>query len=178
LSANSASDGVYSSLTSKEEIEDNLLQRNRRRSLQSLATPFMMKEGLSCYIQPSNHHLMDQLLDGSYTDLIAKESNLNENEKEWIASLKQLVHSEVALTLSIDDFKHFFKKKQERTSSYPSSHDMGHYKTMLECIQQGANSIPNLVITLVHIALSTATPLNRWQRASQVMLEKGKGRYI
>jgi hypothetical protein len=55
---------------------------------------------------------------------------------------------------------------------------MGHYKTMLECIRRGANTIPNLVITIAYIALSTATPLNRWQRASQVMLEKGKGRYI
>jgi hypothetical protein len=48
-----------------------------------------MKASLNRYIHPSNHHLMDQLLEGSFTDLIAEESNLNENEKEWIASLKQ-----------------------------------------------------------------------------------------
>jgi hypothetical protein len=89
LSSDSASDGAYTSLTSKEEIEKNLLQWNRCHSLQSLATPFIMKASLNRYIHPSNHHLMDQLLEGSFTDLIAEESNLNENEKEWIASLKQ-----------------------------------------------------------------------------------------
>jgi hypothetical protein len=44
----------------------------------------------------------------------------------------------------------------------PSGRHMGHYKTMLECIQIGNNSIPNLVLSITHLALSTATPLTGW----------------
>jgi hypothetical protein len=35
-----------------------------------------------------------------------------------------------------------------------------------------------MVLSIVHIALSTGTPFQRWQNASQVMIEKGKGRQI
>jgi hypothetical protein len=59
---------------------------------------------------------MDHILDVSFFDSIADECSLNEHEREWINSLEKLVHSEISLHLSIEDFKHFFKWKQERTS--------------------------------------------------------------
>jgi len=68
--------------------------------------------------------------------------------------------------------------KQESTSSSPSGRQFGHYHSMLECFRQNNFSIPSLIISIAHISLITASPLNLWQTASQVMLEKGKGRFI
>ncbi len=55
---------------------------------------------------------------------------------------------------------------------------MGYYKIALECICQNNLSLPNLILSIAHISLTTATPLTRWNKASQVMIEKGKGRFI
>jgi len=49
---------------------------------------------------------------------------------------------------------------------------------MLECFQQNNLSLRSLIVTIARISLSTASPLHRWQTVSQVMLEKGKGRFI
>jgi len=83
-----------------------------------------------------------------------------------------------SLSISIEEYKQFFRVKQERTASSPSGRHFGHYKTLLECIRRGHPLLPQLIIDIAYISLSTASPLQRWQTASQVMLEKGKGKYI
>jgi hypothetical protein len=55
---------------------------------------------------------------------------------------------------------------------------MGHYKAMLECICRNNKALPNAVIRIAQISPLMATPLEQWCTASQLMLEKGKGRYI
>jgi hypothetical protein len=55
---------------------------------------------------------------------------------------------------------------------------MGHYKTILEDIRKGNNSIAQVIIDIAYISLVPASPLRRWQRAFQVMLDKGKGRLV
>jgi hypothetical protein len=103
-------------------------------------------------------HFLQELLD----------SSLNNHAKEWIHSLKSIVSQEISLLLSLDDFKKFFKHKQERTASSPSGRHMGHYQTMLECIHQNQFLLPEIIISMAYIALSTATPLHRWQMASHL----------
>jgi hypothetical protein len=49
---------------------------------------------------------------------------------------------------------------------------------MLECIRQDKPLIPETILSIAYIALSTATPLHCWQRANQVMIVKGEGCYI
>ena len=55
---------------------------------------------------------------------------------------------------------------------------MGHYKSMLKCIRRENTILPEIIINIAYIALITATPLHQWAKASQVMLEKGKGRFV
>jgi hypothetical protein len=55
---------------------------------------------------------------------------------------------------------------------------MGHYKTLLECCRRNEETLPNMIIDIAYIAPITGSPLNRWKKASQVMIEKGKGRLI
>ncbi len=72
---------------------------------------------------------------------------------------------------------------QNKTRMYlsppsPSVPHMGQYKTLLECIHKNGPTIPDLIGIIAEITLLTALPFDRWQKASKVMLEKGKGWYI
>jgi chorismate mutase len=49
------------------------------------------------------------------------------------------------------------KKKQECTSLSPSGRHMGHYKTILECIRRDNTLIPEMIISIAYIDLSSAT---------------------
>jgi hypothetical protein len=102
---------------------------------------------------------MDSLLEGTFIEQLCHNSNLNENERSWIVSLQRIINHEVSLQISLDDFKKYFKAKQERTSSSPSRRHMGHYKTMLECIRRDSPLIPDIVIAIAYMSLITATPL-------------------
>jgi hypothetical protein len=68
--------------------------------------------------------------------------------------------------------------KQENTASSPSGRHFGHYRSLLECFRQNNLMLPSLIVNIAHLSLVTAHPLQSWQTASQVMLEKGKGRFI
>lgn len=49
---------------------------------------------------------------------------------------------------------------------------------MLECIHRDNPLLPEIIISIAYLSLATETPLHRWQVASQIMIEKGKGRYV
>jgi hypothetical protein len=55
---------------------------------------------------------------------------------------------------------------------------MGHYKVILECIGRDNLILPELILSIAHLPSITATPLQQWTKASQVMIEKGKGCHI
>jgi len=96
----------------------------------------------------------------------------------YLYSLQKKVSDEIKLSLTVEDFKKYFKSKQERTASSLSGRHMGHYKIVLECIRHQSFSLPELIIHIAQISLITASPLDRWYHASQVMLEKGKGQFV
>jgi hypothetical protein len=54
---------------------------------------------------------MDQLLDNPFIDSLMDTSALLDNKKLWISSLQKIVNQEIPLVLTLDEFKHFFKKK-------------------------------------------------------------------
>jgi hypothetical protein len=125
----------------------------------------------------SNDSLIDQLLDNTILNEEDIQQSFSDTEKAWIKALHRCISSEISLSLSCEDFKNFFRFKQERTSSSPSGR-LGHYRSMLECFRQNNLSLPSLIVSIVQISLSTASPLKHWQTAPQVMLEKGKRRFI
>jgi hypothetical protein len=55
---------------------------------------------------------------------------------------------------------------------------MGHYKVALECIRHENYVLSELVVSIAHLSLISATLLSRWHKASQVMIKKGKGRFV
>ena len=166
-------------LTSKDEVEQAILHRNQIHSRQSLATPVAANPSLASAVHPfSKENSYDQILDGSFLDTYDPEHKLTPTERAWIQELQCKVSQQISLIVTVEDFKHFFKKKQECTSSSPSGRHMGHYKVMLDEIRLGRPEIAEVIINIAQISILVASPLNRWKRASQVMLEKGKGCFI
>lgn len=165
-------------MTTKQDIESQLLQRNQRHSKQSLTTPLFQSAQVSSAINPHST-IIQSILDGTFQPNSMSNYQFNQVEKDWFSSLKSIFTTPISLALSIDDFQSYFKHKQEHTSSSPSGCHMGHYKTMIECIRnQKHTSIPEIVLLIAHMSLVTSTPLHRWEGALQIMLEKGKGRNI
>jgi hypothetical protein len=166
-------------LSHKEDIESQILQRNRRHSLQALSTPFMANKNIRHAIIPSHElNLFNVILSGQATDTLHDFESLNDTERTWMQSPQSLVTQEISLHLSLKDFKQFFKSKQEKTVSLPSGHHIGHYKVAIEGIWRDSPIFPDLIISIAQISLLTATPLDHWNKASQVMLEKGEGKFI
>jgi hypothetical protein len=128
---------------------------------------------------PSNErNLFNCILNGQVSSTVHDFESLNHTKCTWIQSLQSLVTQEISLHLFLEDFKQFFKSKQEKTASSPSGRHMGHYKIALECIWRDSPTFPDLIKSIAQISLLTATPLDCWNKASQVMLEKGKGKFI
>jgi hypothetical protein len=55
-------------------------------------------------------------------------------------------YEEIPLSLSIEDFKKYFRSKQEPTACSPSGRHMGHYKMAVECIHHEFFTIPKIII--------------------------------
>jgi hypothetical protein len=104
----------------------------------------MSNPSLKATINPNDDlQKFDQLLNDTELDNLIQENNFNDAENTWIQSLKKLVNKEINISLNIDE-------KQERTTG----RNMGHYKTLLECIRQNDPMIPILIPHLHCINLS------------------------
>ena len=103
-------DSLQNTITSREELERQILKRNRKHSLQSLDSPFFTKPTLRTAIDPyhTNSHL-DSILNGSFS---STNDQLTEHERVWIQELQQKVGSKISLMLTCDDYKRFFRAKQ------------------------------------------------------------------
>jgi hypothetical protein len=178
LSNPNDSSSPHITLTDRKDIELHILCQNRKHSLQSLSTPFLSDPSLKHTIDPSSpSNKLNAFLDGSTLEDGSLDS-LSAAEQKWIEALHLHVSSEISLSISCEDFKQFFRMKQENTASSPSGRHFGHYRSMFECFRQNNLMLPSLIVNIAHISLVTAHPLQRWQTASQVMQEKGKGRFI
>lgn len=127
-------------------------------------TPFLMDPFLKDAIDPTlSNDGLEQLMQGTILENESLFNSLSDTEIVWIQALKQVLSNEIALTLSIEDFKHFFRSKQERTASSPFGRRFGHYESLLECIRRDQLMLPQLIIDIAYISLVTASPLTCWQ---------------
>ncbi len=150
-------------ITTKTEMETAILLRNQRHSTKSLKMPFMMDPFLCHSIDPFDlNNKLDLLSNGGFIDSIPFNISLSPSQIEWIDSLTTILHDEIPLTISIEDFKSFFKRKREGTASSPSGRHIGHYKSMLECLCREMTKLPEIVTTLASISLITSSPLLCW----------------
>ncbi len=165
-------------LTTKAEIEPAIMTRNQRHSWQSLQTPFATNPTLSQAIDPHHpNNKIEEILQGTFLETLPNDVLLTDIEQEWVQELKQRMHQEIDTHISIDDFKNYYHHRKEKTSSSYSGRHMGHYKVIAEMANYN-DTVAMILVTIINISIMTARPLKRWQRSIQVMLEKGKGRFV
>ena len=103
---------------------------------------------------------------------------MSDTEMEWVRELTTRIDRQIETHISSQDFINFFKKRKEKTASSVSGRHMGHYKVIADIASCGKTIVADIMVKIINIAIHTARPLTRWQRSAQVMIEKGKGRFI
>ena len=90
----------------------------------------------------------------------------------------------ISTLVTSGDFKSFFAKWKENTSTSLSGKYMGHYKALLspaftdnDELTDSANRIIDVHVALLNIAATRGSPLERWQQIVSVMIEKKAGNY-
>ncbi len=160
------------------KLYDNSLITKYLHTLKYMHSVYSHKPILAVTVDPnSEDNKFDYLLNGVFTIQSLWDSNYNDTERAWINTLQCKVPREIDLSLTLEDFKQFFKAKQKCTASSPSSCHMGHYKPCLNvCTTTKPQHMKKMYIA--QIVILTIMPLTQWQRASKVMIEIGKGQFI
>jgi hypothetical protein len=95
----------------------------------------------------------------------------------------------ISVLVTSTDFKSFFNKWNENTSTSPSGKHLGHYKALLSPALKAcaATNSPGLTaeadriidahVSLLNIAAEYGSPLPRWKNIVSVMIEKKPGNY-
>ena len=77
----------------------------------------------------------------------------------------------IDISLSANDFKQIFSKWNEKTTTSPSGHHLGHYKAVL---QHEDICSYHAIMTLLPLIYGFSPP--RWTKTIQIMLEKDRGK--
>lgn len=97
-------------ITTKMEIENAIIQQNQRHARQALQTPFAAIPHLADAIDPFRpDNKVDQILDGTIRHHAHIWSTLSSTEQAWVDELQQKIMSPIDTYVSIQDFIRFFK---------------------------------------------------------------------
>ena len=158
-------------ITDANAIHHYLLKRNERHYSQATFTTFGDAGPGFQFINPdsadSDQHI-DEMLEGVFEPWESASPHVHEFLKE----LKCELTKQLDTTLHLADFIRLFKTIPETTASSVSGLHYGHYRvlSMLE-----DDSFIRVLFDIVNMAFQTHSPLPRWKRSTQLMLEKGKG---
>lgn len=161
-------DGVTVRVEGKEAVEEKIMQNNEKRFRLTETTPMMrspMKEVLG-YLSATD--AAQQILDGTFRC----PSEVDSTAADFIHSLR-ITHpnpTEVSSSVTLDDYKSYWKRAKERTSSSMSGLHFGHWKA---CASDDTLSEINAIFTEITISTGYSPP--RWQNGLSVMLEKVEG---
>jgi hypothetical protein len=91
----------------------------------------------------------------------------------------------VPINVTNDDYRKFFRKWTESTSTSPSGKHLGHYKALLSLgleqdppIKPLADAIIELQLQLSNVALTYGHVYDRWKQIVSVMIEKKPGLFL
>ena len=158
-------------ITDADEIHRYLLERNEKHFSQATFTTFGDAGPGFPYIDPNNSESdkhIDDMLDGVFEPW----DSASPYVREFLKELKCKVTDELNVKLNLADFKQLFKTIPENTASSVSGLHYGHYRVLSK---MDDDTIIGVLFDILNIAFLTHSPLPRWQHATQLMLEKGKG---
>jgi hypothetical protein len=162
---------------------DLILDRNFKHFGQANGTPFIaapIREWLGDYGETATGQA---ILSGELRPVL----ETGFPETQTVLDLLQPFDSPaapVSLLVTSADFKSFFAKWKEITSTSPSGKHLGHYKALLspaftdnDVLLASADRIVQLHVALLNLAATHGSPLARWQQIASCMIEKKAGNY-
>jgi hypothetical protein len=166
-------------LITQEQIESAIIQRNQRHARQSLQTPFSTIPELAEAINPANPaNKIENIVKGDFIDTLPENIPLSLAERQWISELQRQIDTEIEIHIGLQDFINFFKNRKEKTASSHSGRHFGHYKVIAQMAEDGTTEVAETLLLIINTSIATSSPLERWKHSSQLMIEKGKGKYI
>ena len=161
--------GIWKEVTSKVDMEQALLDENKRRFTQARSTPFLQPPLLQMVGPLGTGPAAEQILNGTFS--------IPEGVDEWAAKLIPFLarpQSVVAghfrkpdTTVDLQSHVDGWRKAKERTSSGPSGITFAHFKAGL-----GDPRISAFETIMASIPYETGISPERWQHGTDVMLEK------
>jgi hypothetical protein len=131
-------DGTKTTLTTREEIETALINRNQKHSHQSLNTLFSYIPELADASNPTNpDNKIEDIINGEFVHSLPTHLPLSQAKLRWIANLQKQIDVEIDTKISMNDFINFFKLRKEKTASSHSYHHFGRYKVLVQMAEDG-----------------------------------------
>ncbi len=175
---------LFKDVSESEEMFALILERNFKHFGQANGTPFTeapLKDWLGDYGETETGQA---ILAGDLRPVL---DDAQYPETQSVLDLLQPFDppaEPISALITTDDFKSFFKKWKEMTSTSPSGKHLGHYKALLspavlEADDDNLAAISNRIIeaqvAVLNMSTSHGSPLERWRQIVQVMIEKKAG---
>ena len=155
--------------TDEESVHQKILQRNHDHLQQASSTPFARGYLRKDLKYDGTGKLSSNILTGE----ILNERKFRSTMQLYLESLKMNDIKKMNVinpTITIEEYKTFWKKKRENTVTSPFGLHIGHYKAALFNI-----AILEVHRVLLLIPFITGIVPKRWRRTVQTMLEKEPG---
>jgi hypothetical protein len=166
--------GGFITIVDPKEIEEKLLERNRKHYGQAEHTEMASETVRELMGTTGTLSFCDKVLRGE-ADLSAFSPSLQ-------AILQQLENPpdvEVNDIIMLEDFKDALKCWKEKTSTSPSGRNLGHYISLMTKIGDETDPLGEQILELHHkmlvIAQYCQKHYERWKKETEVMLEKDAG---
>jgi hypothetical protein len=179
-------DGTTEIVTEPTEVFDLILKRNHKHFSQATGTPFTTPP-LSDWLGKCGETTIGQdILHGRNKPDLG--SSYPFPETQMILDALQPFDppaKPVSITVTASDYRRFFQKWTESTSTSPSGKHLGHYKALLSLgleqdppIKPLADAIIDLQLKLSNVALTHGHVYERWKQIVSVMIEKKPGVFL
>ena len=157
----------WTTVTTRIEVEKAIMDNNSKRFHLASTTPLMQPSAVKGIGYLGNTPLADNIINDNFIP----SSQLDGYTQKFLKFIgKRPTLPAISSTISSCDFKSYWQRSKEKTSSSMSGRHFGHYKAASK----------NTFLTAIHskfcnIASVCGTSINRWERGLTVMLEKIKG---
>jgi hypothetical protein len=179
-------DGTTRIVSEPKQVNSLILKRNHAHFSQATGTPFT-KAPLSEWLGLCGEtEIGCDILNGTSQPDLGRDCPFPETQ--MILDALQPFDppaKPVPITVTETDYRKFFRKWTESTSTSPSGKHLGHYKALLSLgleqdppIKPLADAVIELQLQLSNVALTYGHVYDRWRKIVSVMIEKKPGLFL
>jgi len=160
----------YQEYEDRSTVETMIMANNAARFRLTEDTPPMTEPLLSDLGYLADTEAAAQILDGTYVSPPGTDTFTRDFLEALQRSPMSAGDNTIDTSFTRDDFRDYWKKSKERTSSSISTLHFGHYKAVYR-----NDTLSEMHSVFIDIAVNSGFSPTRWQRGLTVMLEKKKG---